>query len=69
MAMPLTWSAQNKSPSDKKDEHVLTFENVSITLKKDNLKFSVGETSIKIAKDKIVSTSKAIKDVGKSYLG
>lgn len=58
VAMPLTWSDQNKSPSEKPDEHVLTFENVSITMKKDSLKLTVGDASIEITKDSIASIAK-----------
>ncbi len=55
VAIPLTWSDQNKSPSDKKGEHVLTFENVTVTLKKDSLKFAVGDASLELNKDFIKS--------------
>lgn len=58
MAMPFTWSDDNKSPGEKPDEHVLTFENVSITMKKDSLKFAVGDASLEITKDTIASIAK-----------
>ena len=58
VAMPLTWSDQNKSPSEKPDEHVMTFENVTVTVKKDSLKISVGDASIEITKDSILAIAK-----------
>jgi phage baseplate assembly protein V len=69
LALPMTWSNQNKSPSTKKDEHVLTFGKIKIVAKADNLKISVGDSSVEITENKIVSKSAKIKDVGKSYLG
>ena len=58
VAMPLTWSDDNKSPSDKSDEHVATFENVTVVLKKDSLKVTVGDASIEITKDSIEAIAK-----------
>jgi phage baseplate assembly protein V len=69
LALPMTWSNQNQSPSTKKDEHVLTFGKIRIVAKSDNLKVSVGDSSVEITENKIVSKSEKIKDVGKSYLG
>ena len=37
VALPLTWSNQNPSPSDKGDENVLTFGNVKITMTADKV--------------------------------
>lgn len=37
LAVPMTWSDQNKAPGDKVDEHVLTFGPWTITLKGDVL--------------------------------
>jgi phage baseplate assembly protein V len=58
VALPLTWSDENKSPSDKPDEHVLTFENVKIVVKKDSVKLSVGDASIEVTKDSILAVAK-----------
>jgi phage baseplate assembly protein V len=69
IAMPFTWCNQFSSPSDKQDEHVIKFGDFKMTIKKDNLKIEVGNSSIEMTKDKIVSTSQKVKDVGKSYLG
>ena len=48
VALPLTWSDQNKSPSEKEDEHVLTFGSVSITIKDKSVKVEVGGHSVEI---------------------
>lgn len=48
VAIPMTWSDQNKSPSDKEDEHVLTFGSVRITLKEKSLKVEVGDHSVEV---------------------
>jgi phage baseplate assembly protein V len=60
VALPFTWSDDNKSPSDKPDEHVLTFENVTVTIKKDSLKVTVGDASIEITKDSILAIAKEV---------
>jgi phage baseplate assembly protein V len=60
LSLPLTWSEKNKSPSDKPDEHVLTFENVTITVKKDSLKVTVGDASIEVTKDSIRNIAKEV---------
>ncbi|MBI1649874.1 phage baseplate assembly protein V [Hyphomicrobium sulfonivorans] len=48
IALPMTWSDQNKSPSDKEDEHVLTFGDVRIEIKEKGLKLTVGDHSIEV---------------------
>lgn len=42
MAVPMTWSDANKSPSDKGDENVLTFGNIRAELRSDELLITVG---------------------------
>lgn len=69
VTLPMTWNNANPSPSQKKDEHILKFGKVTITIKSESLTFDVDGSKIEITKDKIVSTSKDIKDVGKSHLG
>lgn len=58
VAMPLTWSDDNKAPSDNPDEHVVTFENVTVVIKKDSLKATVGGASLEITKDTIEAIAK-----------
>lgn len=51
IAMPMTWSDQNPSPSQAGDEHVLTFGNVNLTLKDDSLAIKVGDVSMMISEE------------------
>lgn len=44
VGVPLTWSNDNPSPSDKGDEHVLTFGQVKVTIKEQLLQIEVGST-------------------------
>jgi phage baseplate assembly protein gpV len=49
VALPMTWSDQNKSPSSKGDENVLTYANVTVTIKDDLSKVVVGAASLNVA--------------------
>jgi phage baseplate assembly protein gpV len=49
VALPMTWSDANASPSDKGDEHVVKIGSVTMTLKGDGLTLSVGGVSIAIS--------------------
>lgn len=69
LAVPFTWNNANPSPSNKLDEHIMKFGDVTVTVKADSLTLAVGGSQIVITKDKIVSTAKDIKDVGRSHLG
>ena len=56
VAIPLTWSDRNQSPSEKPDEHVLSFGSVQITLKENELEFKVGnEARLLMTAEKIVA--------------
>ena len=44
VTMPMTWSNNNKSPSEKEDEHVLTFGQWRIELKENSLILECGGT-------------------------
>jgi phage baseplate assembly protein gpV len=48
VALPLTWSEQNQSPSSNGDENVLTYGNVRATIKDDLTKVVVGGTEFQI---------------------
>jgi phage baseplate assembly protein V len=64
VAIPLTWSDRNQSPSEKPDEHVLTFGSVRVTLKESELEFKVGDDArLLMTADKIVA------EVGQTKLG
>lgn len=45
---PFWWNDDNQSPSDKDDEHVLTFGNVRIDLKGDGVTATVGGVTYKL---------------------
>lgn len=47
VAIPLTWSDKNKSPSQKGDENVLTFGQVKGTIKEKLVETKVGGTTVK----------------------
>lgn len=49
VAIPMTWSRKNPSPSTKGDEHVVTFGNVRIDLKSDSFMVAVGGASVTIS--------------------
>lgn len=65
IAMPFTWNNDNPSPSTKKDEHVLTFGSVKITLKSDSMTLAVGDNRIVITGDEIVTYGKTRLNDGK----
>ena len=48
VALPMTWSDQNKSPSSNSDENVLTYGNVRATLKDDFCEVVVGAATLKL---------------------
>jgi phage baseplate assembly protein gpV len=49
VALPMTWSDKNASPSKAGDENVLTFGSVTIAIKGDSLTVSVGGTVFEIS--------------------
>jgi phage baseplate assembly protein gpV len=51
VAIPLTWSDQNASPSQNGDEHVIKFGDITIVLKADSVKFTIGEHVVNMTKD------------------
>ena len=69
MLLPFTWSDQNKSPSDKDDEHVDTYGKLKIVRKKDGFVISVGDTEFEMTTDSINLTAGKIRTIGKTILG
>ncbi len=53
VALPLTWSDSNPSPSDDPDENVITYGNVRMTLRDDLVQIQVGGVTFKITGDGI----------------
>ena len=64
VALPMTWSDQNPSPSDKQNEHVLTFGSVRIELKGESLKITVGGHSVEISSSGTVFTGGKVEHDG-----
>jgi phage baseplate assembly protein V len=73
LAIPMTWSDENPSPSQNKDEHVLTFGSVRITLTADKLSAKVGESEVEIKSGAINVVSQKIFNAvgggGKVFIG
>jgi phage baseplate assembly protein gpV len=53
VALPMTWSDQNQSPSGSGDENVLTYGNVRVTIKDDLTKVLVGGTEFEITSGQV----------------
>lgn len=56
IAVPMTWSDANASPSGSAEENVLTFGSVRIELKGGGLKVTVGGVSVDITGDGVTFT-------------
>lgn len=56
LAVPMTWSDKNAAPSDKGDEHVLTFGNVRIELKDGGLTLTIAGVTFQFSGDGFVQT-------------
>lgn len=56
VALPMTWSDQNKSPSYNGDENVLTYGNVRATIKDDLMQVHVGGTEFEITSSHVKIT-------------
>ena len=71
VALPLTWSDQNKAPSDNGDEHVLTFGNVRITLKDNLTAVKVGDVTMTVTGDGVAITGGRVehdeKNIGSTH--
>lgn len=53
VAMPLTWSNANGSPSEAGDENVVTYGNVRVVMKDDLVEVDVGGAKLTMTSDKI----------------
>lgn len=54
VALPMTWSDQNTSPSSNGDENVLTYGNVRATIKDDLTQVHVGGTEFEITSGRVL---------------
>lgn len=53
VALPMTWSDNNQSPSSNGDENVLTYGNVRATIKDDLTQVDVGGTVLDVTSDHV----------------
>jgi phage baseplate assembly protein gpV len=56
VALPMTWSDKNQSPSSNGDENVLTYGNVRATIKDDLTQVDVGGTVLEVTSDHVKIT-------------
>lgn len=54
VGMPMTWSNNNQSPSDKGNEHVMTFGNSTVIVKADEITARVGPAYITLTQQKLM---------------
>lgn len=52
-AEPYTWSNDNPSPSDRADEHVLTFGQAKQTIREGQMRQEVGSSRVKVAEGSV----------------
>lgn len=72
LAVPMTWSDKNAAPSEKGDEHVLTFGDVRVELVSGGLKITVGGVSVEITGAGVVFKGGRVehdsKNIGSSHI-
>ena len=54
--IPATWSDANPSPSDKGDEHILTFGSVKIAVRGTQVRLDIGGASLDVTDSKMTLT-------------
>lgn len=70
LLMPMTWSNDNPSPSEKGDEHVTTFGQLKFVEKADSYVISVGSVEIEMTTSDINITAPGfVRTIGKTALG
>ena len=67
--LPFTWWDEAQSPSDKEDEHVITFGKFKMIFKKDSVTISVGSSVFEMTEDKISIHSETVSVSKKTYTG
>lgn len=65
VAVPMTWSDQNQSPSGAPDENVITFGSVHIVLKDDSLTAAIGGVTFKVSAQGVEITGGHVRHDGK----
>lgn len=66
LAVPMTWSDQNESPSQSGEENVVTFGDVRLELKSGGLKISVGGVTVEITGSGVTFTGGRVEHDGKN---
>lgn len=64
IAEPFHWNDDNKAPSDKQSDHVLTFGDVKVTLVSGGLSVDIGGTTFELTSGGFEQTGGAIKHNG-----
>lgn len=72
VAVPLTWSDQNESPSSAGDENVVSYGDVTLTLNADSLRIAVGGVSMVISAEGVSITGGRVehddKNIGSTHI-
>lgn len=72
IALPMTWSDQNASPSTAGEEHVLTFGDVRLTIREQMLEARLGPVTFKVTPEGIAITGGKLthegKDIGATHI-
>lgn len=66
VAIPMTWSNQNASPSNAGNEHVLTFGGVRLTVCEQSLEAQVDGVTLKVTSDGVTITGGKVTHQGKN---
>lgn len=71
IALPMTWSNQNESPSEAEDENVITYGDVRITLRDDHLLIEVGGFALKVSAEGLAMAGGGVghngQDIGSTH--
>lgn len=71
VAHPYNWNKDNPSPSQNKDEHIMTFGDVTITVQGGGIVFSVGAVTVNISSDGLTVNGGQVqhnnKDIGSTH--
>jgi len=59
-AVPYHWNQDNEDPSDKQEEHILTFGNAYIRLREDDLEITMGDSTVLLETGGITLTAPRI---------
>jgi hypothetical protein len=66
VAVPFTWSNQNPAPSESRDENVLTYGDLRMTIKDGLVEIKAGGVAINITSDGVAITGGEVRHDGKN---